>query len=114
MKRSSSAGSPLRYASLFSPGEENRLQWPSTAVCLDPAFASFVQCPSPNSHLIASQIRVGQFNHDAANIFVDEEVVPGELHLIEIAVHVEKERIATPTEEQTVVTGFRHHGFSPG
>src|SRR5262249_38856440 len=37
-----------------------------------------------------------------------EEVVPRELHVIEIAVYVEKERIAAPTEEETVVAGFRH------
>src|SRR5205823_14900089 len=84
----------------------------STPVCLDPAFSSFVHCASPNSHLIASQSRVEQFNHDAANIFVLEEVVPRKLHVIEIAVYVEKERIAAQTEEKTVVAGFRHQGFS--
>src|SRR5947207_13696927 len=94
-------------------GEENRLQWPSTPVCLDPALSSFVECASPNSHLIASQSRVGQFNHDAANILVCKEVVPRELHLIEIALCVEKERIAAPPEENTVVAGFRHQGFLP-
>src|SRR5438445_60879 len=78
--------------------EKNRLQWSSTPISLDPAFASFVQCASPNSHFIASQIRVGQFNHDAANIFVREEVVARELHLIEITLCVEKERIAAPTK----------------
>src|SRR6267143_1385088 len=93
--------------------EENRLQWSGTPVCLDPAFCSFVHCASPNSHFIVPQSRVGQFNHDAANIFLLEEVVPRELHVIEIAVDVEKERIAAPTEEKTVVAGFRHQGFSP-
>ena len=98
--------------SLFS-SEEDRLQWSSTAVCLDPAVCSFVHCASPNSHLIASQSRVGQFNHDAADILVLEEVVARELHVIEIAVYVEKERIAAPTEEKTVVADFRYQGFSP-
>src|SRR2546423_8602713 len=93
--------------------EENRLQWSSTSVCLDPAFSSFVQCAGPSSHFIASQSRVGQFNHDAANIFVCEEVVARELHLIEIAVCIEEERIAAPTEEKTVVAGLRHQGLSP-
>src|SRR5947208_9318346 len=30
--------------------EENRRQWPSTPLCLDPAFPSFVHCASPNPH----------------------------------------------------------------
>src|SRR5439155_26627565 len=94
-------------------GEENRLQWPATAICLHPAFGSLVQCASPNSHPPASQIRVRQFNHDAADVLVEEEVVPRELHVIEIAVYVGKERIAAPTEEEPVLTGFGHHGFSP-
>src|SRR5215831_15696913 len=28
-------------------GKEHRLQWPSTPVCLDPAFCRFVQCARP-------------------------------------------------------------------
>src|SRR6185295_12842243 len=104
---------PAKVSLSLLSDEENRLQWPSTPICLDPAFSSFVQCASPNSHLIASQSRIGQFNHDAANIFVCEEVVARELHLIEITLCVEKERIAAPAEEKTEVAGFRHQGFSP-
>src|SRR5713101_970973 len=98
------------FRSLFA-GKENRLQGPSTAVCLDPAVHSLVHCASPNSYRIGSQSRVGEFNHDAANIFVCEEVIPCELHVIEIAVYVEKERIAAPTKEKAVAPGFRHQGF---
>src|SRR5882672_4983325 len=93
--------------------EENRLQWSCTPICLDPAFPSFVHCASPDSHLIVPQSRIGQFNRDAANIFVCEEVVPCELHLIEITLCVEKERIATPTKEKIVVAGFSHQSFPP-
>ena len=93
--------------------KENRLQGSSTAVCLDPAVYSFVHCASPNPYRIGSQSRVGQFKHDAANIFVCEEVIPCELHMIEIAVYVEKERIAAPTKEKAVTPGVRHQGF-PG
>src|SRR2546423_3800173 len=91
--------------------KENRLQGSSTAVCLDPAVYSFVHCASPNSYRIGSQSRVGQFKHDAANIFVCEEVIPCELHVIEIAVYVEKERIAAPTKEKAVARGFRHQSL---
>src|SRR5262249_6447540 len=97
---------------LFS-WEEDCLHWPPTAVCLHPTFSGLVHCASPNSHLVSSQSRVGQFNHDAANIFVFEEVVTCDLHVIKIAVYVEKERIAAPTEEKTVIAVFRHQSFPP-
>src|SRR5882724_596910 len=93
--------------------EENRLQWSCTPICLDPAFASFVQCASPNSDFIASQIPAGQFNHDAANILVCEKVVARELHLIEITLCIEKERIAAPTKEKMVVACFGYQRFPP-
>src|SRR5262249_31137463 len=91
--------------------EEHGLHWSSTTICLNPAVAGFVHCPSPNPHRIRSQSRVQQFNHDAADIFVLEEVVTGELHVIETAVHVKKEWIAAPTEEKEVIAGVRHHRF---
>jgi hypothetical protein len=94
-------------------GQENRLHGSSTPVCLDPAFPSFVHRASPKPHLTASQSRVGQFKHDAANVLVFEEIVPRELHFIEKAVCVEKEWIGTPTKEKTAVAGFRHQSFSP-
>src|SRR6266849_6456105 len=62
--------------------EENRLQWPSTPVCLDPAVSGFVQRASPQSHHIGPQSRVGHFNHDTAHILVREEIVASELHLV--------------------------------
>src|SRR5215831_12567332 len=92
---------------------ENSLHWPSTPICLDPAFPSFVHCASSNSDPIVPQGRVGQFKDDAANIFVCEENVPREMHVIEIAVYVEKEGIAAPTEEETPVAGSRHQSFLP-
>src|ERR1051326_169794 len=93
--------------------EENRLQWSGTPVRLDPAFISFVHRASPNPHFIASQFRVGKFNHDAADIFALEEVVPRELHLIEVPHRIEEERIAAPAEEKTELADFRHQGFLP-
>src|SRR6266404_1926702 len=93
--------------------EEDRLQWSSTPIGLNPTFGSSLHRASPNSHIIASQIRVGQFNHDAANILVREEVVARELHLIEIALCVEKERIAAPTKEKMVVACFGYQRSPP-
>src|SRR5262249_19237975 len=108
MKRPSSAGSPLRYSSLSSPGRKTACRGlPPWSAWIHPSTVlSTVRVQSPTP--IASQIRVGQFNHDAANIFICEEIVPRKLHFIKKAVCVEKERIAAPAKEKTVVTGFRH------
>src|SRR5215472_9027804 len=46
--------------------EEDGLHRSPAAVCLDPAFASFVQRASPESHPIRPQGRVGHFKDDAA------------------------------------------------
>src|SRR5713101_2778265 len=95
---------------LFSR-EEDCLQWSSTSVCLNPAFCSFVHGASPDSDLVSPEFRVGKFKRDAANILVFEEIVSSKLHVIEVAVHVEKERIAAPTEEKTEVADLCHQGF---
>src|SRR5258706_9357223 len=76
--------------------QEDRLQWSSPSVRLDPAVCGLIYCASPNSDLVSPEYRVGKFKCDAAHIFVFEEVIPGKLHVIEIAVHVEKEGIAAP------------------
>src|SRR5262249_55375482 len=94
-------------------GEEHRLHWPSTPVCLDPAFCRFVQCARPQSHPSGPQSRVGYFQHNTAHIFVREEIAPLELHVVEQAIGIEKERIAAPATEKTAVAGARHQGFPP-
>ena len=40
-----------------------------------------------------------------------KKIVSGKLHVIEIAVYIEKERIAAPTEEKTEIADLRHQGF---
>src|SRR5436190_6229390 len=88
--------------------EENRLLWPCAPICLNPAFFSLVQGATPKSHLVAPKSRIGQFKHDAAHVLVREEIVASELHFVEQAIRVEKERIAAPTKERTVVSCFRY------
>jgi hypothetical protein len=95
-------------------GEEDSLQRPPSAVSLDPTFSSFVHCASPKSHFAHSQSRIGQLKHDAANVFVCEEIVPRELHFVEKAICVEKEWIAAPTKEKTAFAVLRHQGFPTG
>src|SRR5262249_39530969 len=104
---------PAEVRQSLVSGEENRLHWSSTPVCLHPAFSGLFHCASPKSYLPASQSHIRQLDHDAADVLVGEEVIPRELHVIEIAFDVEEERIAPPTEEEPVVAGFRHEGFPP-
>src|SRR5882762_1337533 len=87
--------------------QENCLQRSPSAICLNPAFFGVVQCASPKSHLISAQSRIGQLKHDAANILVSEKILSGELHLVEQASCVEKERIATPAKKKAVISGLR-------
>src|SRR5262249_32842957 len=97
---------------LFSH-EKNCLHRSPTALCLAPASYGFFHCASPDSNFIGSESRVGQRKRDAADVFVRKKILARELHMIEIAVGVEKERIAAPTKEKTIVAGFRYQGFAP-
>src|SRR5262245_22073966 len=50
---------PVEVCLPLLSGEEHRLQWSSTPICLDPAFSSSVQRASPKPHPIGPQSRVG-------------------------------------------------------
>src|SRR5262245_21716598 len=97
---------------LFS-GKKNCLHRSPTALCLAPAVYGFFHCASPHSNNIGSESRVGQLKHYAADVFVCKKIVGRELHMIEIAVCIEKEGVAAPTKEKTVVAGFRYQDFAP-
>src|SRR6266850_1377568 len=100
---------PLEVQLPCLSGKENRLLGSCAPIGLNPAVCSLVEGAAPKSHLVAPKSRVGQFEHDAANILVREEIVASELHFVEQAICVEKERITAPTKESTVVSCFRHH-----
>jgi hypothetical protein len=51
---------------------------------------------SPKANLFRPQGRVGHLQHDAAHVFVSEEIVAGELQVVQGAPHIEEEGIATP------------------
>src|SRR5712671_2491827 len=99
---------PLEVQLPCLSGKENRWFGTCAPIGLNPAVCSLVEGAAPQSHFVAPKSRVGQFEHDAANILVREEIVAGELHIVEQAIGVEEERIAAPTEESPVVAGFRH------
>ena len=53
---------------------------------------------------------LGYLQHDAANIFVREEIPARELgEIVERALYVEEERIAAPTGKEPVITGLASH-----
>src|SRR6267143_1778022 len=87
--------------------QENCLQRSPSAICLDPAFFSLVHCASPKSHPIGAQSRIGQFKHNAANILIREKIIASELHLVEQAMCVKKERIASPAKKTAIISGLR-------
>jgi hypothetical protein len=59
--------------------KEDSLRRPAAAVRLDPAPTPAVQRASPKANLFRPQGRVGHLEHDAAHVFVSEEIVAGEL-----------------------------------
>src|SRR5258705_9008950 len=99
---------PLEVQLPCLSGKENRLLGSCAPIGLNPAVCSLLEGAAPQSYFVAPKSRVGQFEHDAANILVREEIVAGELHVVEQAIGVEEERIAAPTEEGPVIAGFRH------
>jgi hypothetical protein len=55
--------------------KEDSLRRPSAPVRLDPAPTPAVQRASPKANLFRPQGRVGHLQHDAAHVFVSEEIV---------------------------------------
>src|SRR5437870_11882137 len=110
MKRLSFAGSPLRYSSLFSPGRKTackglppRSAWIQPSVVLSTVRAQIPTALVPKAELGSSSTML-QTSLSA------KKSSPCELHVIEIAVSVEKERIAAPTKEKALTPAVRHKG----
>ena len=92
------------------------MQGPRAAVRLDPVPARAVrrdQRAGPKANLFRPQGRVGHFQHDAAHVFVGEEIVAGELQVVQGALRVEEKGIAAPAREEAVVAGLRHLCLPP-
>src|ERR1700737_1996954 len=67
-----------------------------------------VQRARPKGNLFRTKGRGGHLQHDAAHVFVSEEIVAGELQVVQGSPHVEEEGIATPAREETVVASLCH------
>src|SRR5467141_3047348 len=111
MKRSSFAGSPVRYSSLFSPGRKTACNGlaPRSAWIQPSAVLSSVRAQIPT--LLVPSSELGSSSAMLQTFLSLKKIVSGKLHVIEIAVYIEKERIAAPTEEKTEIADLRHQGF---
>jgi hypothetical protein len=87
-------------------GKEDSLRRPRATICLNPAAACAVYSSSPKAKRIGPKRGVGYFQYNAAHVFVTEEIVTGELKVVQGAGHVEEEGITTPAGEKAVVAGF--------
>ena len=95
-------GLPLRA------DKKDRLRGQRAPVSLDPNPTRAVHRARPQADLFGSEGRVGQFQHDAAHILLDEEIVARELQIVQRALRVEEKRIAAPTGEEAAPAGLRH------
>ena len=105
MKRASSAGAAALYALISSPVRKG-------ACAGRPLRSAWTQLPPPPSNVRAQrptfrpQGRVGHLQHDAAHVLVSEEIVAGELQVVQGAPHIEEDGTATPAREEAVVASL--------
>jgi hypothetical protein len=88
--------------------KKNGLRGQRAAIRLDPTSFRRGKRPGPQVNPFRSKDRVGHFQRDAANIFVDEEVVTGELQIVQGALRVEEKGITPPAREEAVAAGVCH------
>ncbi len=84
-------------------GQEGGLCRPRVAIGLHPAAAGAVQGPSPNADPPWRQRDIGDFEDDAADVLIGEEVLVGELEAVQHAEHIEEEGLAPPAGEKAVL-----------
>jgi hypothetical protein len=65
----------------------------------------------PQADPLGPEVRVEHFQHDAAHVLVDEEILAGEPKVIQDALHVEEEGIAAPAREEGVIAGLCYSCF---
>src|SRR5580704_10172087 len=102
---------PGQVSVVLLAGKKGSLVGPRPAIRLDPAPTRAVcrnQRASPQPNLFRPKKRVGHFQHNAANVFVCEEIPARELKFVERAQYVEEEWIAAPSGIEPVVTSLRH------
>src|ERR1700691_2410375 len=107
---------PGEVSVVLLAGKKGDLVGPRPAIRLDPAPTRAVcwnQRASPQRNLFRPKKRVGHFQHDAANIFVCEEIPTRELKFVDCAQYVEEEGIAAPTGKEPVVPSLRHMSLAP-
>ena len=91
---------PGEVAVVVVAGEEGSLVGTGSAIRLDPAATGTVcldERACPQANCCRSKNGVGDFQRDAADIFVCEEIPGGELEVVDRAEYIEEEGIAAPT-----------------
>ena len=88
--------------------KKDGLRGQRAAIRLDPTPARAVQRAGPQVNPSRSKDRVGHLQHDAAHVFVGEEVVTGELQIVQGPLRVEEKGIAPPAREEAVAASLRH------
>src|SRR3954447_20030793 len=68
----------------------------------------------PETDAVAAQSRVRHFKDNAADVLFGEEVLTGELEVVQGAFSVEEEGIATPSREEAAIAGLRHAAVRSG
>src|SRR4029077_17737122 len=99
---------PGLVGGLLVTRKEYRLRGQRATVRLNPFPACTVHGAMPQAHLSRAQGGVGYFEHDAADVLLGEEIVAGELQIVQRTHRVEEEGIAAPARKETVVPGLRH------
>src|SRR5262249_43988379 len=98
-----------REVSISLPADKkDGLRGQCAAIRLDPTPARAGKRAGPQANLFGSKDRVGHLQHDAAHVFVGEEIVTGELKVVQGPLCVEEEGIAAPAREEAVAADLRH------
>jgi len=90
--------------------KEYRLRGQGAAVRLHPFPARAVHSAMPQAYLSRAQGRVGHFQHDAARVLIGEEIVTGELQIVQCPHRVKEKGVAAPAREEAMVSG---RGYMP-
>src|ERR1700760_2277118 len=79
--------------SVLLTGKEGGLLGSRAAIGLDQFPARSIERAAPQAYRFSSQLRVGHFQHNAANVFIRKEIITGELEIVQGPFHVEEEWI---------------------
>src|SRR5689334_13384218 len=104
-------GSYSQVGPLMLSGQEYRLRRFRTAVRLNPGPAFPVQGAMPQTDGSGAKCGVRDFQDNTTDILIGEEVLPGELEVIQGSFCVEEEWVASPPREEAIISGLGQARF---